>query len=106
MDSTNYITGIVKILESPKQKSLKNNIEVSEFRAQLPQLRGTILVKLRVCGNLAIDIEKYYKINDYILIEGYLSLDDQKNTSSVMKVSKKIIITVLKVYPLLLIQNQ
>lgn len=106
MSSMNYISGIVKVLESPKQKSLKNNIFVTEFRAQLPKLRGTMLVKLRVWGNLATDVNKYYKVNDYILIEGYLSLQDKKKAIQPEKMSKKIVITVLKAYPLLLTRNK
>jgi hypothetical protein len=39
MSDTNYISGIVRILEVPKQKFLNNTIAVTEFRAQLPQVR-------------------------------------------------------------------
>ena len=38
MSDTNYIGGIVKILEVPKQKFLNNTIAVTEFRVQLPQV--------------------------------------------------------------------
>jgi hypothetical protein len=70
MSDTNYIGGIVKILEVPKQKFLNNTTAVTEFRVQLPQVRNTtihLIFKTR-------DVATYYKINDYILIEGYLSL--------------------------------
>jgi hypothetical protein len=46
MSDTNYIGGIVKILETPKQKFLKNNILVTKFRVQLPQVRNTRIVNL------------------------------------------------------------
>jgi hypothetical protein len=49
-------------------------------------------------GNLARDVLEYYKVNDYIIIEGYLSISKKKK-------SKKVEITVLKAYPFLLTSN-
>ena len=106
MQDTNYIGGIVKILELPKQKVLKNNILVTQFRAQISQLRNTRIITLTFWGNLARDITTYYKINDYLIIEGYISLRDKKNSNSILSKSKKIEITVLKVYPFLLSYNR
>ena len=102
MNATNYIGGVIKILETPKQKILKNNIVVTKFRAQLPQFRTTRMVYLTFWGNLARDVLNHYNVNDYILIEGYLSLRDKKTSSLTSSKSKKIEITVLKVYPFLL----
>jgi hypothetical protein len=99
MSDTNYIGGIVKILEVPKQKFL-NNTAVTEFRVQLP-VRNTTIVHLIFWGNLA-DVATYYKINDYILIEGYLSLRDKRGSNLIAQPSKQIEITVLKLYPFLL----
>ena len=96
----NYIEGIVRILETPKQSFSNKNIIISRVRVQLPQLRSTQVVKLIFWGSLARDISNYYQINDYILIEGYLSTRNTKNLNS--KVSQKIEITVLKVYPVFL----
>jgi hypothetical protein len=103
MSDTNYIGGIVKILEVPKQKFLNNTTPVTEFRVQLPQVRNTTIVHLIFWGNLARDVTNYYKINDYILIEGYLSLRDKRSSKLIAtKPSKQIEITVLKLYPFLL----
>jgi len=102
MSDTNYIGGIVKILEVPKQKFLNNTIAVTEFRVQLPQVRNTTIVHLIFWGNLARDVATYYKINDYILIEGYLSLRDKRSSNLIAQPSKQIEITVLKLYPFLL----
>ena len=110
MGDTNCIVAIVKILEKPKQIIISNNIFKTEFRVQFPQVRKnkTGLISLCLWGNLARDIVSYYEVNDYILIEGYLSARnseiqtrkfDQKNL-------KKIQITVLKVYPFLLSYNR
>jgi single-stranded DNA-binding protein len=105
MVDTNYIGGIVKILETPKQKFFNNNIPVVEFRVQLPQTRNSKIVKLTFWGNLARDVVSYYKINDYVLIEGYLSFRDKKISNLTTQISKKIEITVLKIYPFLLSYN-
>jgi hypothetical protein len=102
MNDTNYMGGVIKILEPPKQKILKNNILVTQFRAQIPQIRSTRIVTLTFWGNLARDVMTYYKMNDYLIIEGYLSLRDKKNPNLTISKSKKIEITVLKVYPFFL----
>ena len=102
MNDTNYIGGVVRILERPKQKMLKNNILLTKFRAQIPQLRDTRVVSLTFWGNLAHDIPTYYKMNDYLIIEGYLSLRNNKSFNLMIQKSKKIEITVLRVYPFLL----
>jgi single-stranded DNA-binding protein len=99
MSDTNYIGGIVKILEVPKQKFLNSTTAVTEFRVQLPQVRNTTIVHLIFWGNLARDVATYYKINDYILIEGYLSLRDKRSSNLISQPSKQIEITVLKLYP-------
>ena len=102
MSDTNYIGGLVKVLETPKQKILNNNIFVTRFRVQFPQVRKNCIVNLTFWGNLARDVATYYKINDYILIEGYLSLSDKQTPNITSQKQKKIEITVLKIYPFLL----
>lgn len=99
MVDTSYITSIVKILETPNQKSFNNTISVTRFRAQLPQLRNTRIVNLICWGNLAETVGNYYQANDYIMIEGYLSLNNKHLLDTVKPNSKKVEITVLKVYP-------
>jgi Single-strand binding protein family len=106
MNDTNYIGAIIKILEIPKQEILENNILVTKFRAQIPQLRNTKIVTLNFWGNLARDVKTYYKVNDYLLIEGYLSIQDKKNSNLIVLKSKKVEITVQKVYPFLLNSNR
>ena len=102
MNNTNYFSGIVKILENPNQKILKNNIFQTTFRSEIPQVRKNKLSIIRFWGNLAQEIKSYYKMNDYILIEGYLSIKSKIPKDSMQKPSSQIIITVLKVYPFLL----
>ncbi len=104
MVDTNYVGSIVKILENPIQKVFNNTISVTEFRVQLPQIRNTKIINLVFWGNLARNVATYYQVNDYIMIEGYLSLRDKAkvNINSTKQNSKKVQITVLKVYPFLL----
>lgn len=95
MGDTNYIGGIVKVLEIPKQKVLKGNISFTEFRVQFPQFRGSKIINLVFWGKLASDVANYYQVNDYILIEGYLSTINKKPL-------KKVQVTVLKVFAFVL----
>ena len=99
MVDTNYVGSIVKILENPIQTTLNDKISKTEFRVQLPQVRSTRIINLVFWGNLARDITNYYKVNDYIMVEGYVSLRD-KTTDTVMKRNlNKVQITVSKIYP-------
>ena len=106
MSNTNYIGAIVKILETPKEKRINNNILVVTFRVQISQVRQSRIIKLVFWGNLARDVINYYKINDYILIEGYLALTSQPDSEKTTKFLKSPEITVLKVYPFLLGYNR
>jgi hypothetical protein len=102
MSDTNYIGGIVRILEIPKQTIIYNNVPITQFRVQFPQVRKTGIVTLTFWGNLACDVARYYTINDYVLIEGYLSLRPKKLSNSLNQRVKKVEVTVLKIYPFLL----
>ena len=106
MGSTNYVGAIVKLLEIPKEKFLQKNISFVKCRVQFPQKKSSKMITLTFWGNLARDVVKYYKTNDYILIEGYLSLRNKTNAKSMSKKSKKVEIAVFKLYPFLLKYNQ
>jgi single-stranded DNA-binding protein len=105
MGDTNLVGGIVKNFRNSKTKNINPNIVVTQFRVQFPQIRKNYVVHLTVWGNLARDIGNYYKINDYILIEGYISLREKQASDGIPR-SKKVEITVLKVYPFLLSYNR
>jgi len=94
MGDTNYIASVVKILEKPHQRVINDKIVTTEFRAQLAQVRNTRIVNLVFWGNLARDVINYYNVNDYIMIEGYLSLQDKLKQEKLKKIS----ITVNKLY--------
>ena len=97
MGNTNYIVGIVKVLETPRQKIFRSNIDISftECRVQFPQFRGNKIINLVFWGKLASEVAGYYQANDYIIIEGYLSIVPKQ-------AFKQIEITVLKVFPFVL----
>jgi single-stranded DNA-binding protein len=98
MIDTNYISSIVKVLETPNSTFFNNTIPVTKFRVQLPQIKNTQIVNLIFWGNLAKNVANYYQINDYIMIEGYLSLNKNYLLNRIKRNSKKVEITVLKVY--------
>jgi len=101
MGDTNYFSGIVKILENPIQSFSNTKTLKIRFRAELPQIRQNKIVSIIVWGNLVNEIKNYYQLNDYILIEGYMSVE--KNSLTLKNRNpKKVVITVLKVYPFLL----
>jgi single-stranded DNA-binding protein len=108
MGDTNLVGGVVRILEPPKETIMKQNICVTKFRVQFPQVRNNYLVHLTIWGNLARDVANYYKMNDYILIEGYISIRDIPSSTETIQNQKikKIEITVLKVYPFFLSYEQ
>jgi len=106
MGNVNYFSGIVKILENPKQTFLNSKVPITRVRVELPQRRKNKLAYLVFWGNLAKDVKSYYRINDYILVEGYVSIRNKENTNLTTKSLKKVTITVLKVYPFLLQENR
>jgi single-stranded DNA-binding protein len=111
MGDKNYFGGVIKILETPKKKDLKNNHILVSFRAQLPQYRKNRIVKLVVWGKLAKDVISYYKKNDYILIEGYVSIRPKVskiNKISVLnkRIQKQVEISAFKIYPFILNYNR
>lgn len=98
MGDINYVGSVVKILEKPVQRVISDKIIRTDFRVQLVQVRNIQIAHLVFWGNLASDIINNYEINDYIMIEGYLSLPTKTNVKSLKRKLKKAQITVLKVY--------
>ena len=105
MSATNYISTTVKILEEPKKKESRTSILVTEVRAQVSEVRSKpskVLVTLQFWGNLGQAVLHYYRPNDYLIIEGYISLKRKTILRADPQISKHIEITVFKVYPLVL----
>ena len=98
MGDINYFGSVVKILEKPVQTVISDKIVRTDFRAELVQVRNSQIAYLVFWGNLARDIMNNYQVNDYIMIEGYLSLPNKTNNKLAKRQLKKAQITVLKVY--------
>jgi len=99
MGYVTYFCGIVKIIEKPFQKLISNQVVMTVVRAELPQSRNKQFLTLHLWGNLAQDIQNYYKLNDYILIEGYISTSTNKTIVYPGTKPNQIILTPLKMYP-------
>jgi len=107
MADLNYITGIFKILESPILIKTKRDSYFTIFRAYLSQTSrnsNASVVILCIWGYLANDINKYYSKDDYILIEGYLSIQEReiKEYSFNKNLKNLVQINVRKIFPLYL----
>jgi len=105
MSNTNSFSGIVKILETPRSYILNKKARLTKVRVQLPQKRKNkknAIVCLIIWGNLGRQVQKFYTTNDYVLIEGYPSLRSKKNENPSLKRSKRLFMTVGKIYPILL----
>lgn len=95
-------TTVVKILKEPNRTESETSILVTEVRAQASQVRSKDspdLVTLVFWGNLGQVVWEYYRPNDYLLIEGYISIKNKKFLSPDPPTLKYIEILVFKVYP-------
>jgi hypothetical protein len=74
----NYSCFIIKILSNPIQSYFEDNISLVEILGKFPQIRNKRTIeyfRISIWGNLADDVIKYYQINDYLIIEGYISVN-------------------------------
>ena len=76
----NYTHLMIQLIGKPKKSSLENEfpIPVTELVGKFYQFRKNkyTICKVVVWGNLAVDFLRYYGPNDYILVEGHVSLQD------------------------------
>jgi hypothetical protein len=97
MGNTNYIAATVKLLECPRKKVLPNQTFMTDCRACLPQVKQNKVIYLSFWGKLAQESLTHYQVNDYFVIDGLVALESKPNSKV-----KKVRVTVLKIYPLLL----
>ena len=101
----NYASFIVKIIDKPKQSFFNENNSVTEVLVKFSQIREAsleVVFKISIWGNLGNDFIQYYRINDYIIIEGYISIRNNLFNSSNTIGDKQIEISISKVYPFIL----
>jgi|SRR5210317_503258 len=96
MGDTNYFSGTVKFLNNPTQKRFKKKSVLTKIWVEISQPRDNKPVLLIFWGNLGDEVKKFYQVNDYLFIEGYMAI--QKTKSKLTKIG----ITGSKVYPLFL----
>ena len=95
----NYATLLIKIITKPEQNFFDNDITATEFIGKFYQYRKNYytLCKISVWGNLAYDLVRYYQVNDYLIVEGYLVLKD--SILEELNIKTNIEIIACKVYP-------
>ena len=101
----NYVILAVKVIKNSGQSFFADGTSVTELTVLLPQARKNntkIILQVSIWGKLSYDVAKYYQSEDYIVIEGYISIRNVNTYSLVNLLDKQIEISVFKLYPLLL----
>lgn len=98
----NYVSCVIQILEIPIIESYNDEIEMIKLRVQLPYVRNKvqspIIIYSIIWGDLVYDIANYYQINDYALVEGYISISSKDQDKQ-----QQIMINITKFYPFLFV---
>jgi single-stranded DNA-binding protein len=101
----NYIILAVKVIKNSGQSFFADGTSLTELTVQLPQARKNntkIIIQVSIWGKLSYDVAKYYQSEDYIIIEGYISIRDINPDRVINFLDKQVEISVFKLYPLLL----
>ena len=101
----NYVIFAVKVIKNSGQSFFADGTSLTELIVQLPQTRKNntkIILHVSIWGKLSYDVAKYYQSEDYIVIEGYISIRNINTYNAVNLLDKQIEISVFKLYPLLL----
>ena len=101
----NYSILAVKVIKNSGQSFFADGTSLTELTVQLPQVRKTnikVILNVSVWGKLSYDVAKNYKPNDYIIMEGYISIRNINTDRVVNLLGKQVEVSVFKLYPLLL----
>jgi len=101
----NYSCFIIKIISQPIYRFFENTILNVELIAKFPKIGSKSRVdyfKVLIWGNLTDEIMKYYKINDYLIIEGYIHLNQEIFELNNSIKSNQLQISIKKIYPFLI----
>lgn len=101
----NYVILTVKVIQNSGQSFFADGTSLTELVVQLPQISQNypkLIVHLSIWGKLSYDVAKYYKPDDYIIIEGYILIKNLNvsNLKSLSLIDKQVEISVFKLYPL------
>ena len=99
----NHTILLVKIITPPIQSSFEDGFYVTEMQVKFPAIKTKVncndVIHLSIWSNLSSDAIKYYKVNQYILLEGYISIRENLLNLSKYSNSKQISISVVNLYP-------
>ena len=101
----NYSILAVKVIKNSGQSFFADGTSLTELIVQLPQVRKNnikVILNVSVWGKLSYDVAKYYQPNDYIIMEGYISIRNINTDRVVNLLGKQVEVSVFKLYPLLL----
>jgi len=101
----NYGIFAVKVIKNSGQSFFSDGTSLTELTVQLPQVRKNnikVIFQVSIWGKLSYDVAKYYQPDDYIIIEGYISIRNINRDRLVNLLDKQVEISVFKLYPLLL----
>ena len=101
----NYVVFTVKVIKNSGQSFFSDGTSLTELTVQLPQVRknnSKVILQVSIWGKLSYDVAKYYQPDDYIIIEGYISIKNIDTDRVVNSLNKQVEISVFKLYPLFL----
>ena len=101
----NYVIFTVKVIKNSGQSFFSDGTSLTELTVQLPQVRKNnikVILQVSIWGKLSYDVAKYYQPDDYIIIEGYISIRNINTDRILNLLDKQVEISVFKLYPLLL----
>ena len=101
----NYVLFTVKVIKNSGQSFFSDGTSLTELTVQLPQVRknnNKVILQVSIWGKLSFDAAKYYQADDYIIIEGYISIRNIDIGRVVSSLNKQVEISVFKLYPLFL----
>ena len=88
----NYVIFTVKVIKNSGQSFFSDGTSLTELTVQLPQIRNNnskVILQVSVWGKLSYDVAKYYQPDDYIIIEGYISLKNINTDRAVNLLDKQ-----------------
>jgi single-stranded DNA-binding protein len=93
---------ILKLTEDPNEENYQIKIKLLEIKATFTYFKKDIICtenfNLLVWGNQIDYILQYYRKDDYVVIEGFLTIFSQPDSNTLKVKEKKIEITVLNMY--------
>nr|YP_009093204.1 hypothetical protein Ycf41 [Roundia cardiophora]AIR75877.1 hypothetical protein Ycf41 [Roundia cardiophora] len=99
----NYVIFAAKVLKNAGQSFFKDGTSLTELTVQLPQIKKNntrLIAQISVWGRLSYDSSNYYKLNDYIIVEGYISFRNSNIEHTYNSINKQVEISAFKIYPL------